>query len=138
MLCFCAAILHDTIEDTETMNRELVREFGREIADVVKEVTDNKRRKSPVRKRLQIKHASTASSFAKFVKLADKICNLHDLGSTPPVKWPVKWRREYFDWAEKVVAGLCGVNGAVEAAFDSALTERPLRPLHDLASAELL
>src|SRR6185369_12636958 len=37
-----AAILHDTIEDTETTAQELVREFGEEIASVVLEVSDDK------------------------------------------------------------------------------------------------
>lgn len=36
-----AAILHDTIEDTETTEQELIREFGKEIADIVMEVTDD-------------------------------------------------------------------------------------------------
>ncbi len=35
----CAALLHDTLEDTETTYEELVEEFGKEIADLVNEVT---------------------------------------------------------------------------------------------------
>src|SRR5437762_8259474 len=38
----CAALLHDTIEDTETTPEELEREFGGEIAEIVIELTDNK------------------------------------------------------------------------------------------------
>ena len=38
-----AAILHDTIEDTETTREELERQFGDEVAAVVVEVTDDKR-----------------------------------------------------------------------------------------------
>src|SRR5262249_23260725 len=38
-----AAMLHDTIEDTRTKREELARTFGKEIAQVVAEVTDNKR-----------------------------------------------------------------------------------------------
>src|SRR3954468_20632459 len=38
-----AAILHDTIEDTPTTHDELEKEFGREVADLVAEVTDDKR-----------------------------------------------------------------------------------------------
>src|SRR5512138_2638809 len=37
----CAALLHDTVEDTETTPEELEREFGREIAEIVIELTDN-------------------------------------------------------------------------------------------------
>src|SRR5687768_13721156 len=35
-----AALLHDTVEDTETTHDELVAEFGVAIAGVVAEVTD--------------------------------------------------------------------------------------------------
>jgi guanosine-3',5'-bis(diphosphate) 3'-pyrophosphohydrolase len=54
----CAAILHDTIEDTETTYEELVTIFGREIADVVQEMTDNKLLEPTLRKQLQIDHAA--------------------------------------------------------------------------------
>jgi len=120
----CAAILHDTIEDTKTTYEELVREFGKEIADVVKEVTDDKSLDAAVRKQLQIEHASHATPRAKLVKLADKTCNLRDLGSTPPPEWSDERRREYFNWAKKVVAGVRGQNSALEAAFDTAFMAR--------------
>jgi len=38
----CAAILHDTIEDTETTAEELKECFGEKIASTVLEVTDDK------------------------------------------------------------------------------------------------
>jgi guanosine-3',5'-bis(diphosphate) 3'-pyrophosphohydrolase len=120
----CAAILHDTIEDTETTYEELVTIFGREIADVVQEVTDNKLLEPTVRKQLQVEHAANASPRAKLVKLADKTCNLRDLGSTPPAEWSAERRRQYFDWAEQVVEGLRGENAALESAFDAALSVR--------------
>ncbi|MBC7635930.1 MAG: bifunctional (p)ppGpp synthetase/guanosine-3',5'-bis(diphosphate) 3'-pyrophosphohydrolase [Acetobacteraceae bacterium] len=116
----CAAILHDTIEDTETTHEELVRVFGREIADVVAEVTDNKALDKPVRKMLQIEHAANASPRAKLVKLADKTCNLRDLSATPPADWPEERRREYFEWAKRVIEGMRGTNAQLEAAFDRA------------------
>src|SRR5262249_11951927 len=37
-----AGLLHDTLEDTETTFDELGKEFGREVADLVAEVTDDK------------------------------------------------------------------------------------------------
>src|SRR5881397_231154 len=39
----CAALLHDTVEDTATTRKELRRAFGARIAGIVAEVTDNKR-----------------------------------------------------------------------------------------------
>jgi guanosine-3',5'-bis(diphosphate) 3'-pyrophosphohydrolase len=121
----CAAILNDTIEDTETTYEELVGAFGRDIADVVAEVTDDKTLEKSERKSLQIEHAAHASPRAKLVKLADKTCNLRDLTVTPPAEWSDKRRREYFNWAEQVVAGVRGTNVALEAAFDAAAEARP-------------
>src|SRR3990170_1283422 len=48
-----AAILHDTVEDTETTPEELARVFGQKVSDVVAEVTDDKSLPKPDRKRLQ-------------------------------------------------------------------------------------
>lgn len=52
-----AAVLHDTIEDTCTTQEELEKLFGREVLDVVIEVTDDKRLPKPERKLLQVEHA---------------------------------------------------------------------------------
>lgn len=79
-----AAALHDTIEDTETTLSELEAEFGSRIAGIVAEMTDDKELPKAERKRLQIERASHKSKEAAFVKLADKICNLRDMASSPP------------------------------------------------------
>ena len=121
----CAALLHDTIEDTETSEQELIAVFGAEIAGIVMEVTDDKTLDKATRKQMQIAHGAHVSSKAKLVKLADKICNLRDLAAGPPVDWPLERRRAYFDWAKAVVDPLRGVNPALERAFDLAFGARP-------------
>jgi guanosine-3',5'-bis(diphosphate) 3'-pyrophosphohydrolase len=121
----CAAVLHDTIEDTETSYDELAEQFGHEIADVVREVTDDKSLPKAERKQLQIEHASHLSQAAKLVKLADKIANLRDVADHPPSEWPLERRREYFKWAKDVVDGLRGTHARLEAAFDAVYTRRP-------------
>jgi GTP diphosphokinase / guanosine-3',5'-bis(diphosphate) 3'-diphosphatase len=83
----CAAVLHDTIEDTETTAAELEETFGAQITQIVLEVTDDKSLPKEVRKQLQIEHAPQLSRQAKTVKLADKICNLRDTLTQPPVGW---------------------------------------------------
>ena len=120
-----AAVLHDTIEDTETTEQELVREFGQEITAIVLEVTDDKSLPKVERKRLQVEHAATVSRRAKLVKLADKICNLRDIVSRPPADWSVKRKQEYFDWAKSVVEGLRGVHPELERVFDEVDRDRP-------------
>ena len=120
-----AALLHDTIEDTDTSLEELRREFGERIAAMVMEVTDDKALPKAERKRLQIVHAAGISAGAKLVKLADKICNLRDVADRPPAKWDLQRRQEYFEWARQVIDQLRGVHPKLEAAFDAAYKRKP-------------
>jgi guanosine-3',5'-bis(diphosphate) 3'-pyrophosphohydrolase len=88
-------------------------------------VTDEKGLDKATRKRLQVEHAPHISREAKLVKLADKICNLRDMGSSPPKTWPRSRVREYFDWAKAVVDGLRGVHPRLEEIFDEAYARKP-------------
>lgn len=114
-----AAILHDTVEDTDTSFEELEAIFGRDVRDVVAEVTDDKTLPKDDRKCLQIEHASHASVRAKIVKLADKTCNVIDVNNSPPADWSVERRLEFLAWSSSVVAGCRGANAALEAHFDT-------------------
>lgn len=105
-----AAILHDTIEDTEASEADLIERFGEDIASLVMECTDDKSLPKDRRKQLQIEHAPHKSPRAKHIKIADKISNVRDLSSSPPKDWPTERVREYLDWSEKVVNGLGETN----------------------------
>ena len=118
-----AAVLHDTVEDTQTTFVELEERFGSEVAGLVRELTDDKSLEKGERKRLQIEHARESSIHAKQVKIADKICNVRDITVSPPADWPLQRRREYLTWSEKVVAGCRGVNSKLDQAFDQALAQ---------------
>ena len=120
-----AAILHDTIEDTKTTADEIEARFGKEVAHVVQEVTDDKSLQKHERKELQVEHAPHLSRRARAVKLADKICNLRDVADSPPAGWELARKQEYFDWAKRVVDGLRGSYPALERAFDQAYARRP-------------
>lgn len=82
-----AAILHDTVEDTETTFQELEDNFGVKIRKIVEECSDDKNKSRMERKRLQIEHAQSSSYEAKLVKLADKLYNLRDLERCRPKGW---------------------------------------------------
>ena len=118
-----AALLHDTIEDTETTLEEIEACFGAAVAALVSEVTDDKSLLKEERKRLQIEHAAGLTAKAKQLKIADKICNVRDVAMNPPATWPIQRRVEHLNWTERVVAGCRGVNAALEAAYDDALRE---------------
>ena len=89
----------------------------------VEEVTDDKSLPKKVRKQLQIEHAPGRSPRAKQLKIADKISNIADIIGRPPTDWTLERKREYLDWAERVVAGCHGANRALEECFDRKLRE---------------
>jgi len=113
-----AALLHDTIEDTDTTKSELVEHFGADVADLVVEMTDDKSLPKDERKRLQIENAPKKSVRAQTIKLADKISNLRAIRSSPPVGWTDQRKAEYFDLAKQVVEGLTAPSPALKAEFD--------------------
>jgi len=118
-----AAILHDTVEDTQTTPEEVEQRFGREVRLLVEEMTDDKKLPKLTRKQLQIEHAHGLTHRAKLIKLGDKICNVRDVTHEPPAGWSLETRREYLDWTERVVAGCRGASGELEAYYDVVLRE---------------
>jgi GTP diphosphokinase / guanosine-3',5'-bis(diphosphate) 3'-diphosphatase len=120
-----AALLHDTIEDTETTPEELRGQFGESVAAIVEEVTDVKWLKKHSRKKIQVARAARSSKGAKLVKLADKISNVRDVLANPPAGWTIERRREYFDWAKSVVDRVRGTNPKLKRRFDQLYRQRP-------------
>jgi (p)ppGpp synthase/HD superfamily hydrolase len=90
-----AALLHDAVEDQEVPLKIIAREFGKQVADIVMEVTDDKSLPKEKRKRKQIEAAPKKSKGAKLIKLADKTSNLRTIASSPAAGWSVKRRLEY-------------------------------------------
>lgn len=117
------ALLHDTVEDTNTTLAEIQTSFGTQVAAVVAQVTDDKTLSRTTRKQQQIEHAATLCDRAKLVKLADKIHNLRDLIQSPPATWSLERRSAYCDWCKTVVDQLRGVHATLESLFDQAYAE---------------
>jgi (p)ppGpp synthase/HD superfamily hydrolase len=115
-----AGLLHDCIEDQGVTYEELVELFGDDVADLVRDVTDDKTLIKAERKRLQVERAPHKSDRARMLKIADKTSNLRALITSPPSGWDAQRKRDYFAWAQAVVAGCRGVNAFLEAKFDEA------------------
>ena len=120
-----AALLHDTIEDTNTTLDELEIVFGYEITNIVAECSDDKRLTKLERKQAQVDHAAHISHKAKLVKLADKIANVSDMNGAPPAGWSQERKREYYDWAKQVVDRMRGTHAVLESRFDAEYAKRP-------------
>lgn len=132
-----AAILHDTVEDTDTSLDELEHHFGRSVRSIVAEVTDDKALDKKERKRLQVVKAPSLSSAAKHVKLADKLYNLRDICRCRPLDergvepWTERRCQEYFQWAADVVRALGrGTNPTLERLLAEVLSAKGVK-LHD-------
>lgn len=115
-----AAFLHDTVEDAGVTLQELEQRFGKEVADLVAEVTDDKSLPKEIRKQLQVEHTPEKSARAQTLKLADKISNLRAIIASPPVGWSHERKQQYFEWARQVVSGIASPNEFLKSEFDKA------------------
>lgn len=118
-----SALLHDTVEDTDTSFEEIEQQFGRMVREIVAEVTDDKSLPQAERKQKQIEHASGLSDRAGLLKLADKTANLRDMINATPDGWPASRIDDYIEWGSAVVAQLRGRHTQLEALFDKAYTQ---------------
>lgn len=128
-----AALLHDTLEDTDTSEAELQRHFGPRVAAIVVELSDDMTLPKPERKAMQVLLARDYSPPARLVRLADKIANVRDVIDSPPQDWPLERRVRYLSWSGEVVAAMRGSHAELEARFHAAvrrgfaaLTEAPV------------
>jgi (p)ppGpp synthase/HD superfamily hydrolase len=74
-----AALLHDSIEDSEYTAEELAADFGDEVCGIVMEVTENKALRWEERKSAYIEGIRRASTGGKAVCCADKMHNLSSI-----------------------------------------------------------
>lgn len=89
-IVLCAALLHDTIEDTTTDYEDLSERFGREVADVVAALTKNMALPEEEREQEYDRGLARADWRARLVKLADTYDNFCDIESMPFEKQETK------------------------------------------------
>ncbi|NJM57828.1 MAG: bifunctional (p)ppGpp synthetase/guanosine-3',5'-bis(diphosphate) 3'-pyrophosphohydrolase [Synechococcales cyanobacterium RU_4_20] len=112
-----AAVLHDTVEDTDTTLDEIEAHFGARVRSLVAEVTDDPRRSPSEQKQHQLDHAAELSIGATLIRIADKTSNVTDLYEAPAENWSVARRQSYLLWAEAMIARCRPVNAALEKNF---------------------
>jgi guanosine-3',5'-bis(diphosphate) 3'-pyrophosphohydrolase len=105
----CAAYLHDVVEDTPVEIEEIQQKFGKEVAGLVQELTDefikanypqlNRR----ARKDKEVERQANISKEAKTIKLADVIDNTPDIVKNDP-----GFGRKYLKEMEKLTRVLVG------------------------------
>ncbi len=117
-----AALLHDTLEDTDTVPDEIEKRFGDRVLNLVKEVTDNMKLSSRERKNLQILKADTLSIDAQCIKIADKTCNIRDILTTR-INWTRRRKIAYIGWAIKVMTRIKDKHQGLIEEFKNAVEE---------------
>lgn len=98
-----AAMLHDAVEDVGVTFDELQERFGKRVAALVREVTDDMRIHSDVRKQLEVAHAPNMSAAAQAIKVADKLSNVRAIYTSPPEGWSTERKCAYCDFARALV-----------------------------------
>ena len=90
----CAALLHDTIEDTDATAEQLIDEFGVGVADIVNQVSNNDEQMKRWGKELylavKMADPSRTDDYSLIVKLADRLDNVSDFDACDP-KWVEKY-----------------------------------------------
>ena len=113
-----AALLHDVLEDTLTGNQEVVATFGRRVARIVQENSDDMTVPKPERGRARLAAMSKKSREARLVKFADIISNLRAIAVSPPAGWSNDRRLGYLDSCRNLVDAGRGCNADIERIFD--------------------
>lgn len=82
-----AAWLHDTVEDTDVEFEDIVANFGQEVAELVKQLTDVSTLMDgnrAARKAIDCRHLGLASGAAQTIKVADIISNTASISQHDP------------------------------------------------------
>ena len=100
-----AALLHDTVEDTDTTHEALHDLFGGLVASLVQELTSDKEKIQQMGKADYLAQKMAAmSSYALVIKLADRLDNVQDIATAKTPEWRAKYRAEtekILDYIEK-------------------------------------
>ena len=99
-----AAILHDTLEDTNTTEQELRNYFGELVTSLVKELaTEEKEKEKLGKKEYLAKKMTDMSSWGLVIKLADRLDNVSDLNTSPK-----EFKKKYAEETEFILEEING------------------------------
>ena len=113
------ALLHDTIEDTDTTRKELEMVFGKDIADGVWALTGDPKLLKEYRLPDCLAKIRKLPREVGAVKLADRITNLQ----APPKSWTKSHIADYLYDAQQILQALHGSNEYLEKRLQAKIGE---------------
>ena len=117
-IALLAAILHDTLEDTDLPAEQIKKRFGEAVASVVDELTQDKTLPKAERRQKMIDGCGKYSLEAKVVKLADRWDNMSEMKDLGP-----QFVRRYCEEAERMVAAMRGTWPRAESSIEELISD---------------
>lgn len=113
-----AAVLHDTVEDCKGVTAEILeREFGKRVASIVAQESEDKSKTWRERKGATIEHLKVAPIEVKMIALADKLSNIRDINRDYPVHGEDLWNRFRMKDKEAIAWYYCGIRDVLRDTF---------------------
>lgn len=109
-----AAILHDTIEDTDTTYNELKSKFGNSVADGVLALTKDKNVEKQAQMQDSLRRIKLQPKEIWMVKMADRITNLQP----PPSYWSQNKKKKYLVEAQLILDELRSGSGCLSKRLE--------------------
>jgi len=121
-----AAILHDVVEDTNYSINQIIEEFGSEVGELVRWLTDVSHPEygnRKARKELDREHTAKAPPDAKTIKLADLISNTRSITLHDP-NFAVQYMREKKELLKVLTEGNPELFAKAKALVDNYYEEK--------------
>lgn len=113
------AILHDTLEDTDTTPEELDQHFGRPVREGVQALTKKSGDTKQERMEHSLKRILEQPKEVAIVKIADRITNLQE----PPGSWTGAKRAAYLEEARVIASLLSGRHACLDERMKRKISE---------------
>jgi hypothetical protein len=113
-----AALLHNTLEDTDTTKAEIKEKFGKTVACIAEELTNDSNHNGKIKS----EKVGAMSRQSKLIKLADRIYNVRDLNISPPISWNHEKTQTYFYFSNQLLQKMKGTNAVLEGKLSKEIS----------------
>jgi hypothetical protein len=116
-----ASLLQDIQPDAKASFEEIKKMFGSQVEKYLRIASDSHLEKNQELPSLGDDSLETLRQVAQ-IQLSDKLCNLQDLMSNPPIDWSQEKIDYYFEWVEQAIGDSSSINLHLKVAMDELIT----------------